>query len=37
VDQVNILLPASVAGKGNVNVLLTAAGVQANTVQLTVQ
>jgi uncharacterized protein (TIGR03437 family) len=36
-DQVNILLPDSVAGKGNVNVQLTAAGIAANPVQITVQ
>jgi uncharacterized protein (TIGR03437 family) len=35
-DQVNILLPAP-AGKGNVNVQLTAGGVAANPVQLTIQ
>jgi uncharacterized protein (TIGR03437 family) len=37
VDQVNVLLPASLAGKGNVNVQLTAAGVAANPVQITIQ
>jgi uncharacterized protein (TIGR03437 family) len=36
-DQVNILLPASLAGSGNVNVQLTAAGVVANPVQVTIQ
>jgi uncharacterized protein (TIGR03437 family) len=36
-DQVNILLPASLAGKGNVNVQLTAAGVSANPVQITIE
>jgi uncharacterized protein (TIGR03437 family) len=36
-DQVNILLPASLAGAGNVNVQLTAAGVAANPVQVTIQ
>jgi uncharacterized protein (TIGR03437 family) len=36
-DQVNILLPASLAGKGNVNVQLTAAGVSANPAQVTIQ
>ena len=37
-DQVNILLPASSpAGAGNVNVQLTAAGVAANPVQVTIQ
>jgi uncharacterized protein (TIGR03437 family) len=36
-DQVNILLPASLAGKGNVNVLVTAGGVQASAAQVTIQ
>jgi uncharacterized protein (TIGR03437 family) len=36
-DQVNILLPASLAGKGDVNVQLTAAGIAANPVQITIQ
>ena len=36
-DQVNVVLPASLAGKGNVNVQLTASGVAANPVQITVQ
>ena len=36
-DQVNVLIPASLAGKGNVNVQLTAAGVPANPVQITIQ
>ena len=36
-DQANIQLPASIAGKGNVNVQLTAAGVTANSVQVTIQ
>jgi uncharacterized protein (TIGR03437 family) len=36
-DQVNILLPASLAGKGNVNIVLTANGIQANATQITVQ
>jgi uncharacterized protein (TIGR03437 family) len=36
-DQVNILLPASLAGQGNVNLQLTAAGVAANPLQITVQ
>jgi len=36
-DQVNIQLPASLAGKGNVNVQLTAAGIAANPVQITIQ
>jgi uncharacterized protein (TIGR03437 family) len=37
IDQVNVLIPATLAGKGNVNVQLTAAGVAANPVQVTVQ
>jgi uncharacterized protein (TIGR03437 family) len=36
-DQVNILLPASLTGKGNVNLQITAAGIAANPVQITVQ
>jgi uncharacterized protein (TIGR03437 family) len=36
-DQVNVQLPASLAGKGNVNVQLTAGGVAANPVQVTIQ
>jgi uncharacterized protein (TIGR03437 family) len=36
-DQVNILIPASLAGKGNVNVQLIADGVAANPVQITIQ
>ena len=36
VDQVNILLPASLAGKGNVNILVMAGGTQANAAQITI-
>jgi uncharacterized protein (TIGR03437 family) len=36
-DQINLQLPASLAGKGNVNVQLTAGGVAANPVQVTIQ
>jgi uncharacterized protein (TIGR03437 family) len=36
-DQVNVQLPASLAGKGNVNIQLTAAGIPANSVQITIQ
>jgi uncharacterized protein (TIGR03437 family) len=36
-DQVNIQIPASLAGKGNVNVQLTTEGIAANPVQITVQ
>jgi len=37
-DQVNIgPLPISLAGKGNVNILLTADGQVANTVNVTIQ
>jgi uncharacterized protein (TIGR03437 family) len=37
VDQVNILLPASLAGKGTVPVQITAAGAAANPVQVLIQ
>jgi uncharacterized protein (TIGR03437 family) len=37
VDQVNIQLPSSLAGKGNVNIQLTANGTAANPVEITVQ
>ena len=36
-DQVNVQLPASLAAAGNANVQLTAAGVAANPVQVTIQ
>ena len=36
-DQVNVLLPASLAGKGTVMVQLTAGGVAANPVQIVIQ
>jgi uncharacterized protein (TIGR03437 family) len=36
-DQVNVLLPAKLAGSGNVNVQLTVEGVAANPVQITIQ
>jgi len=36
-DQVNVLVPASLAGKGNVNVQTTVAGIAANPVQITIQ
>ena len=36
-DQINFLLPASLAGKGNVNVQATIGGVAANPVQITIQ
>ncbi len=36
-DQVNVLLPSSLAGAGNVNVQVTAGGVAANPVQVTIQ
>jgi uncharacterized protein (TIGR03437 family) len=35
-DQVNVLLPSSLAGKGTVEVQLTANGVAANAVQIVV-
>jgi hypothetical protein len=34
---VNVLIPASLAGKGNVNVQLAANGINANPVQITIQ
>jgi uncharacterized protein (TIGR03437 family) len=37
VDQVNVQLPASLAGAGNVNVQVTAGGTLANQVQITIQ
>ena len=37
VDQVNVQLPSSLAGKGNVNVQLNAMGIAANPVQITIQ
>ncbi len=36
-DQVNVLIPTSLAGKGNIAVQLTAGGIAANTVQVTIQ
>jgi uncharacterized protein (TIGR03437 family) len=36
-DQVNVLLPPQLAGKGTVNVALTAAGLAANVVTITVR
>jgi uncharacterized protein (TIGR03437 family) len=36
-DQVNVLLPPSLAGKGTVEVQLTASGVAANPVQIVIQ
>ena len=36
-DQVNVLLPHSLAGSGSVPVALTAAGVAANTVTVDIQ
>jgi uncharacterized protein (TIGR03437 family) len=37
VDQVNVLLPASLAGSGTVALQLTASGISANTVQIALQ
>ena len=37
VDQVNIQLPASLQGKGNVTIKLTASGIAANPVNITIQ
>jgi uncharacterized protein (TIGR03437 family) len=36
-DQVNVLLPSSLAGSGTVNVALTAAGIAANVVNIVIQ
>ncbi|HTW63738.1 MAG TPA: FG-GAP-like repeat-containing protein [Bryobacteraceae bacterium] len=36
-DQVNVVIPASLAGSGNIPVILTAGGQTANTVNLTIQ
>ena len=36
-DQVNIQLPAALAGKGDVDVQMTASGIAANPVQVTIQ
>jgi uncharacterized protein (TIGR03437 family) len=36
-DQANVLLPVSLAGKGNVTIGLTANGLAANTVNITIQ
>ncbi len=36
-DQVNLPLPVSLAGKGNVNIQLSAAGIASNPVQVTIQ
>jgi uncharacterized protein (TIGR03437 family) len=37
VDQINVLLPASLAGSGTVALQVTAAGIAANTVQIAIQ
>jgi len=37
VDQINVQLPASLAGSGTVAVQVTASGIQANTVQIDIQ
>ena len=37
VDQYNILIPPSLAGKGQANVVVTAAGLPSNTVNITIQ
>jgi uncharacterized protein (TIGR03437 family) len=36
-DQINVLIPQSLAGAGNVKVVLSAGGMTANTVNVTVQ
>jgi uncharacterized protein (TIGR03437 family) len=37
VDQINVLLPASLAGSGTVALQVTAAGIAANAVQIAIQ
>jgi len=37
IDQVNVLIPASLAGSGTVALQLTASGIAANTVQIAIQ
>jgi uncharacterized protein (TIGR03437 family) len=37
VDQVNVQIPASLAGAGTVAVQVTASGIAANTVQIAIQ
>jgi uncharacterized protein (TIGR03437 family) len=37
IDQVNVLLPASLAGAGTVDLQLTASGIAANPVQIVIQ
>ncbi|HKX00836.1 MAG TPA: FG-GAP-like repeat-containing protein [Bryobacteraceae bacterium] len=36
-DQINVLLPRSLAGTGDASIVVTAAGIDANTVHLTIQ
>jgi uncharacterized protein (TIGR03437 family) len=36
-DQVNVAIPKSLAGAGNVTVQVTASGIAANPVQITIQ
>ncbi|HLM98589.1 MAG TPA: FG-GAP-like repeat-containing protein [Bryobacteraceae bacterium] len=36
-DQVTVMLPRALAGSGDVNIVVTAAGLAANTVQVTIQ
>jgi uncharacterized protein (TIGR03437 family) len=35
-DQINVLLPSALAGSGDVSVVLTAAGIAANSVHVTI-
>ena len=37
VDQYNILIPPALAGKGKVDVIVTAGGLPSNTVNVTIQ
>ena len=36
-DQVTVMLPRALAGSGDVNIVMTAVGIAANTVQVTIQ
>ena len=37
IDQINVMLPASLAGSGTVALQLTASGIAANTLQVAIQ
>jgi len=36
-DQVTVLVPRALAGSGDVNIVVTTAGIAANSVQVTIQ